>query len=360
MQYIINLMKKVDNKYRSFPFWSWNDKLDKKELIKQIDWMHENGIGGFFMHARGGLTTPYLGDDWFECINACQKRAQELGMEAYAYDENGWPSGFVGGKLLDDPENHDLYIISSVGEYDAKADVSYDISSEKLVRASKGNNVLNLYLKNSACTADVCSRKVVDKFITMTHEQYKKHDKYGNLVGFFTDEPQYYRWSTAYTRVLPNYFKEQYADEITLKTLESFKSYLLFEREVQNSTINRYRALLSKVYNIAIANKNNTSIFMSHSGLTAIEFGGNKHITKEDYLWDRSHYYAKTYYGPEDTVIIHGHTPIRFIAEELGIEEPQGAIWYANNHKCCIDCGAHFTAHTVLMNLNTFEEEVIK
>ena len=35
--------------YRPLPFWSWNDKLEKKKLIDQIHWMRENGIGGFFM-----------------------------------------------------------------------------------------------------------------------------------------------------------------------------------------------------------------------------------------------------------------------------------------------------------------------
>ena len=204
----------ISNKYKAFPFWSWNDELDEKELVRQIDWMHDNGIGGFFMHARGGLTTPYLGEKWFSCVEACLKRAKELDMEAYAYDENGWPSGFVGGKLLDDPENHDMYVISSIGEFDPNADVSYDFSGTTLVRVNKGNNVLNLYLKNSACTADVCSKKVVDKFISMTHEEYKKNDTFGNLRGFFTDEPQYYRWSTAYTRILPNYFKEQYDEDL--------------------------------------------------------------------------------------------------------------------------------------------------
>ena len=77
----------VPNKYKCFPFWSWNDKLDKEELVRQIDWMHDNGVGGFFMHARGGLTTPYLGKEWFECVEACLKRAKELNMEAYAYDD---------------------------------------------------------------------------------------------------------------------------------------------------------------------------------------------------------------------------------------------------------------------------------
>ena len=91
-----------DNKLRPVPFWSWNGELEPEKLVDQINWMHDNGIGGFFMHARGGLTTPYLGEKWFKCVEACLKRAKELNMEAYAYDENGWPSGFAGGKLLDD------------------------------------------------------------------------------------------------------------------------------------------------------------------------------------------------------------------------------------------------------------------
>ena len=53
------MKKDIPNKYKSFPFWSWNDELEEEELVRQIDWMHESGIGGFFMHARGGLTTPY-------------------------------------------------------------------------------------------------------------------------------------------------------------------------------------------------------------------------------------------------------------------------------------------------------------
>lgn len=206
--------KDVSNKYRSFPFWSWNDELDENELINQIDWMHDNGIGGFFMHARGGLTTPYLGEKWFSCVRACLKRANELNMEAYAYDENGWPSGFAGGKLLENEKDRDCYLTASYGEYDPNADVSYDLSFDKLVRTTCGHNNLNIYIKVSTSTADVCNKEVVKKFIELTHEQYKKNDIYGNLKGFFTDEPQYYRRGTPYTIVLPEYFKEKYNEDI--------------------------------------------------------------------------------------------------------------------------------------------------
>ena len=208
------MKKNIPNQYKSFPFWSWNDELEETELIKQIDWMHESGIGGFFMHARGGLTTPYLGEKWFKCVEACLKRAKELDMEAYAYDENGWPSGFVGGLLLKEEENRDAYLTYQIGKYDPKAYVSYDLSTNKLIRADKGDNNLNIYLNVSNSTADICNKDVVRKFIDSTHELYKKHDIYGNLRGFFTDEPQYYRWGTPYTRVLPNYFKDKYDEEI--------------------------------------------------------------------------------------------------------------------------------------------------
>ncbi len=207
-------MREVDKKYQCIPFWSWNDELDEEGLIEQIEWMHENGVGGFFMHARGGLKTEYLGEKWFDCIKACSEKAEELGMHAYAYDENGWPSGFVGGKLLEDIENHDRYLTFTIGEYDEKALVSYDMSGAGLRRITAPcENCLNVYQHYATSTADILNPEVVDKFIAMTHEEYKKRDTY-SLKGFFTDEPQYYRWDTAYTKVLAPYFKETYGEDI--------------------------------------------------------------------------------------------------------------------------------------------------
>ena len=63
-----HLIKKLQTenlvKYQSLPFWSWNAELEIDELKKQIRWMKDNGIGGFFMHARSGLITEYLSEDW--------------------------------------------------------------------------------------------------------------------------------------------------------------------------------------------------------------------------------------------------------------------------------------------------------
>ncbi|MBQ7226122.1 MAG: hypothetical protein IJX02_05935 [Clostridia bacterium] len=207
-------MKQVEKKYRSVPFWSWNDTLDKDELVRQIEWMDKMGIGGFFMHARGGLKTEYLGKHWFDCIDACAKRAKELGMEAYAYDENGWPSGFAGGELLKDIENHDRYLTYSFGEYDKDAYVSYEISTGTLKAARAGDTrCLNVYEHYSVSTADILNPQVVKDFLEITHKEYEKRDKY-SLKGFFTDEPQYYRWGVPYTKMLPLYFEREYGMDI--------------------------------------------------------------------------------------------------------------------------------------------------
>ncbi|MGA9350577.1 MAG: glycoside hydrolase, partial [Anaerolineae bacterium] len=83
--------------FRAAPFWSWNDDLDPEELVRQVGLMDEAGWGGFFMHSRVGLVTPYLSEQWMECVRATVAEAKRRGMGAYLYDEDKWPSGFAGG-----------------------------------------------------------------------------------------------------------------------------------------------------------------------------------------------------------------------------------------------------------------------
>jgi len=44
--------KNPDKDFRGAPFWSWNDDLKDKELVRQIREMKDKGMGGFFMRAR--------------------------------------------------------------------------------------------------------------------------------------------------------------------------------------------------------------------------------------------------------------------------------------------------------------------
>ena len=171
------------------------------------------------MHARGGLKTPYLGDEWFQCIRACADKAQALGMQAWAYDENGWPSGFVGGKLLEEQENLENFLEVSYGKVDPEALVSYRVDGARLTRVTQGNDgeeYINIYKRTAVSSVDILDKKVVQKFIQLTHEEYKNRlgADFAKIAGFFTDEPQFCRRAVLYPHVIEEEYKAEYGEDI--------------------------------------------------------------------------------------------------------------------------------------------------
>ena len=217
---IVSHLQTIENKWKPIPFWSWNAELEEEELRRQIRWMSETNNGGFFMHARGGLKTEYLGEDWMRCTEACADEAAPLNMGAWVYDENGWPSGFAGGKLIEREEDRDRYLTHEIGPYDETATVHYRIDGDKLVRVNENDGAaeyLNVTVCSAMSTADILNPRVVDEFLKLTHEQYAARfgEDFGKkIAGFFTDEPQYYRWGTSYTDMVAQYFRDTYNEDI--------------------------------------------------------------------------------------------------------------------------------------------------
>ena len=93
------------DQYRGLPFWCWNGKLDKAEVVRQVHILKDMGFRGFFMHSRTGLETEYLGQEWFEIVTTAAQEAKKLGMTAWLYDEDRWPSGTCGGTVTFAKEN---------------------------------------------------------------------------------------------------------------------------------------------------------------------------------------------------------------------------------------------------------------
>lgn len=76
-------------------------------------------------------------------------------------------------------------------------------------------------------------------------------------------------------------------------------------------------------------------------------------------LWSRSHF--RMPWSPvrgENSMIIHGHTPVPLLKEYIRNNPPQenSAYWYCKNHKVDIDLGTVWTGKTVLIDLDTLEE----
>lgn len=202
------------------PFWSWNDKLDDDELCRQMEIMEENGIEGFFMHTRGGLITEYMSEDWFDKIRVCLDKADELDMQAWAYDENGWPSGFANGlvpqKGIDYQQKYLKYIKFTEGaELPENIVGIYEYKNEKFIlknTAADGDIIIS-YIVNPYYI-DTINADVIADFINESYEKYfeKFGDKFGkSFKGFFTDEPQLGNSLRApWSFILPKKFQEKY------------------------------------------------------------------------------------------------------------------------------------------------------
>lgn len=195
--------------YAPVPFWSWNNQIEREECKRQIRQMKEVGFGGFIIHARAGLKTGYLSEDWFSCVEACIEEAKKQDMCVWIYDEFGYPSGFVGGTLLNDENNLAEYL-----EYERRKNFdenAFAVFVEKNGVYQRVENVIGatcyhtIYKRKSSCNVDILNPSVVDLFIEKTYNAYYKRfakDFGGTIRGFFTDEPQYYRYATPYTSVL--------------------------------------------------------------------------------------------------------------------------------------------------------------
>ncbi|GAA4849584.1 glycosyl hydrolase [Paenibacillus vulneris] len=217
-------LRRPPNRYRSVPFWSWNDKLEIAELERQIEEMHNAGIGGFFMHARSGLKTPYMGEEWMAAIRICIEKSKSLGMEPWLYDENGWPSGFADGQVpamgLDFQQKRIAYEEAPFRlspertiAYYARAGNGY----RRLMTGEESNADLRIFYMVNPYYIDTLSRKAVRAFIDSTYEAYwdKFGEEFGEVVrGVFTDEPQFARGQNPWSFDLEEEFGSRYGYDI--------------------------------------------------------------------------------------------------------------------------------------------------
>ena len=252
MEAIEELFADPPSAYRGKPFWAWNGKLEAEELRRQIRVMHRMGLGGFFMHSRVGLATPYLSEEWFQMVRACVDEAEKLGMEAWLYDEDRWPSGAAGSLVTREKRYRHKNLVMvpcDPGELKVKDEpaavftarldgkAAHDVQRcAKMPHESavaSGSKVLAFFVVpdepspwyNGATYLDTMDHRAVQRFIDVTHKAYGKHmgKVLGERVpGIFTDEPNYggvlnqvtfaglQGWHVPWTEQLPSTFQERY------------------------------------------------------------------------------------------------------------------------------------------------------
>lgn len=227
-----NSLKNPEAKYRGMPFWAWNGELEKEQMMRQISIFREMGFGGFYMHPRVGLKTPYLSDEFLEAIQACVKEAKKNELYAGLYDEDRWPSGYGGGSVTKYPAYRAVHLLftqvpyeeSNIGDnpdykpnfaigvrtdrgflaniYDVVLDKEGYLKEYRIIGASEEASGAKWYAYieenpphswyNGGAYVDVMNKEAIDLFLENTHEVYKVHvgNEFGKAIpSIFTDEP---------------------------------------------------------------------------------------------------------------------------------------------------------------------------
>ena len=205
------------------------------------------------MHSRIGMNVKYMGKEFMDKIKLCTKEAQKRGMFACLYDEDGFPFGYAGGVVSDNPEYAEKYLrLERIPDNDNFIDVEYaraffDIeldgqgymkSYKRIAKSDRAEfsrwcaivKVMPRSLRfNGSPYADLLNPDAVDYFIKETHEKYYENvgEYFGNTIKqIFTDEP---RWMaienlkslglnkfgiTAWTTKIPEIIQSKYGIDI--------------------------------------------------------------------------------------------------------------------------------------------------
>lgn len=265
------LFQSPTSEYRGAPFWAWNGKLSQEELEEQILIFKKMGMGGFHMHVRTGMDTPYLSEEFMELIKFCTQTAEREQLHAWLYDEDRWPSGTAGGRVTaGKPENaRKTLLLTTVpyapdrphqnklpepgrGQESMRQDngtllAVYDIILDEnqclrsFRRLQEGETaqgtVWYAYLEhatadpwfNDQAYVDTLRPEAIREFLSSTHEKYR--EKVGGYFGgvipaIFTDEPQFAPKDTlrfaaqqkdvflSWTTDLPELYRERYQEEL--------------------------------------------------------------------------------------------------------------------------------------------------
>ena len=226
------LFKNPPASHRGVPFWSWNNKLDANQLVRQIGHFETMGFGGAMLHSRTGLETDYLGEEFMKCIGACVERVKASGMTAWLYDEDRWPSGYAGGKITQNEAFRARYLLLTRTPYCGKPVPPRNISNSVANRQENGelqaryevvleNGFLKSYRRlaagekaggggfewlaylevappipwfNAQPYVDALNKKAMEAFVESTYVPYEKRfgKEFGKAIpAIFTDEPQH-------------------------------------------------------------------------------------------------------------------------------------------------------------------------
>jgi len=206
---------------RPMPLWHINGTMTTAEIQSQLrDSRDKSGFGGVAVLPVSNTQPKYLSDDYFARYGDILSTARDLKMEVVFYDDTGFPSGSAGGKMQtlypdDTMKRLDLTEMDVQGptEYTQalpagvfmgavamntqtwqRVDITASVADGKVswkVPAGHWKIMLFTCIKSGKNLVDFLSVESVDKFISLTYDEYFKRfpEYFGTTIrrNFFDD-----------------------------------------------------------------------------------------------------------------------------------------------------------------------------
>lgn len=233
-----------DSFFAPSAMWIWNDALSADRLRKQLQDMKAVGLltamplaepeefRPTWMPTR--LKPDYLSPAFFDLIRQTVDECARLGMRVWLYDEGGWPSGSVCGRLVrEHPQfarrvlqhNRTTLRAGEAAEVPADALAAWftepggtarRVQAGQKLEAGESDALLDVYSAPARGTyTDLLNPDAVDTFLRMTHDAYYRAvgARFGTTVTMmFTDEPQ--ASATPWTDGLADDFRKTYGYDL--------------------------------------------------------------------------------------------------------------------------------------------------
>lgn len=216
--------KNIPVKYQPAYTWLWNTTATKEETKKQIDQMYDSGIRAFYVlgepeNFRPGrrnthLSPEYMSDEYLEQVHYAYEAAKEKGMYTWLYNEGGFPSGMVCGKIREaHPELALKCIIKRTVNIKAGEEFHFPpktlsafVNGERIYEGAvfENDTVVECYTYGDCVTdlekmrTDIANKRNTEIFLGMTHERLKR--RFGDAMGtdvtmMFDDEAFMGTWT---------------------------------------------------------------------------------------------------------------------------------------------------------------------
>ena len=201
-------LKSPPVEYRPANYWGWLADITPEESAWQVEEMYKAGLGGYVAHSRGGRLVPYMGEEWLDSVRSIIDTGKKYGMMTIVDDEDGWPSGFGGGKVNGMGEDYHVkwLVCEEVEEFDGE-------SANLLEFYEFGGKKIKISYKADKYYVDNMNPETVDAFIQAGYESY--YSKFGDeFYGIFSDEPQLARHGIPWSNILPEEFMKRYGYDI--------------------------------------------------------------------------------------------------------------------------------------------------